>query len=30
MEGVQETQTGGVLHQAGLELDSWASEAAVG
>lgn len=30
VEGVQETQTGGVLHQAGLELDSWASEAAVG
>lgn len=30
MEGVQETQRGGVLHQAGLELDSWASEVAVG
>lgn len=30
MEGVQETQTGGVLHPAGLEPDSWASEGVVG
>lgn len=30
MEEVQETQTSGVLHQAGSELDSWASAAEAG